>query len=76
MAHAYTPGLVVSERTLVTKRRLLPIRGDVLVARGSRVDARQVVARTELPGNWGPTVPTFTRSGTFTQVGAVDSVSP
>lgn len=51
MAHAYTPGLVVSERTLVTKRRLLPIRGDVLVARGSRVDARQVVARTELPGN-------------------------
>ncbi|PKO18854.1 hypothetical protein CVU37_05640 [candidate division BRC1 bacterium HGW-BRC1-1] len=51
MAHAYTPGLVVSERTLVVKRRLLPIRGEVKVALGDKVDAKQVVARTELPGN-------------------------
>ncbi len=51
MAHAYTPGLKVSPRALVTKRRMLPIRGDVIAARGQMVDARAIVARTELPGN-------------------------
>ncbi|MCX7017890.1 MAG: hypothetical protein NTY46_02605 [Candidatus Sumerlaeota bacterium] len=51
MAHAYTPGLCVSERVLVRKKRMLPIRGDVLVKAGEQVAANQVVARTELPGN-------------------------
>lgn len=50
MGHAYTPGLTVTERTTVRKRRLLPIPGTVLVAQGDRVSADTVVARTELPG--------------------------
>ncbi len=51
MAHAYTPGLLVRERALVRKRRMLPIQGQVLVREGDRVEARQIVARAELPGN-------------------------
>jgi len=51
MAHAYTPGLLVRERAFIRKRRMLPLRGQVLVREGERVDSRQVVARTELPGN-------------------------
>lgn len=50
MGHAYTPGLTVTERTILRKRRLLPISGTVLVAQGDRVAADTVVARTELPG--------------------------
>ena len=51
MAHAYTPGLRVTERAVVRKERRLPLKGDVLVARGDTVSARTVVARTLLPGN-------------------------
>jgi len=51
MAHAYTPGLLVRERAIIRKRRMLPIRGDVLVRAGERVEARRIVARAELPGN-------------------------
>lgn len=51
MAHAYTPGLRVSDRALIQKRRMLPIRGDVLVGKGAIVTADQIVARTDLPGN-------------------------
>lgn len=51
MAHAYTPGLRVSERALIQKRRMLPILGSVLVGKGDKVSALQVVARTDLPGN-------------------------
>ncbi|MFN8176508.1 MAG: hypothetical protein U0167_01130 [bacterium] len=51
MAHAYTPGLRVTELAQVRKERLLPLRGEVAVGAGDRVAAEQVVARTELPGN-------------------------
>lgn len=51
MGHAYTPGLTVAERTVVRRRRLLPIPGTVLVQVGDRVTADTVVARAELPGN-------------------------
>jgi len=51
MAHAYTPGLRVTERAVVRKERRLPLKGDVLVARGDTVSARTIVARTLLPGN-------------------------
>src|ERR1041385_6918637 len=51
MAHAYTPGLRVTEDTIVRRERRLPLKGEVLVARGDRVQASTVVARTELPGN-------------------------
>jgi hypothetical protein len=50
MAHSYTPGLTVTERTLVQRRRLLPIPGAVLVQAGEQVRAETVVARTDLPG--------------------------
>ncbi|KPJ51756.1 hypothetical protein AMJ39_09365 [candidate division TA06 bacterium DG_24] len=51
MAHAYTPGLTVTERTVVRKERRLPLAGDVIVAREDKVKAETIVARTNLPGN-------------------------
>lgn len=54
MAHAYTPGLKVSERLLVTKRRILPLKGEVAVTVGDRVTPDTVVARTFLPGEVEP----------------------
>ncbi len=51
MAHAYTPGLRVAARTVVRRERRLPLKGVVVVERGQAVEARTVVARTELPGN-------------------------
>ena len=51
MAHAYTPGLRVAAWTTLRRERRLPIAGDVLVTKGERVSAEQVVARTELPGH-------------------------
>lgn len=50
MAHAYVPGLKVTELTTVRKDRILPLKGDVLVKEGDTVTADQVVARTALPG--------------------------
>ncbi len=50
MGTAYTPGLKVSARTTIEKVRRLPLKGDVLVKEGDRVDHDTVVARTELPG--------------------------
>ena len=50
MGHAYTPGLTVTERTVIRKPRLLPIPGTVLAKAGDRVRAETVVARAELPG--------------------------
>jgi len=49
MAHAYTPGLQVLDRVLLTKDRTLPLRGEVLVKPDDKVKADQVVARAELP---------------------------
>jgi len=51
MAHAYTPGLRVARSLLVRKERILPLKGDVLVKQGDRVNANDVVARTQLPGD-------------------------
>ncbi len=51
MAHAYTPGLRVTEMTAVTKRRILPLKGKVLKQIGDAVSREDQVARTELPGN-------------------------
>jgi hypothetical protein len=50
MAHAYAPGLTVSDSTLYRKERRLPLKGTVVVGTGDRVGATQVVARTDLPG--------------------------
>ncbi|MBN1593491.1 MAG: hypothetical protein JW941_09650, partial [Candidatus Coatesbacteria bacterium] len=54
MAHAYTPGLKVVERTVVRKRRILPLKGEVLVESGKAVKAEDVVAKTDLPGSVHP----------------------
>ncbi|MBM4127450.1 MAG: hypothetical protein FJ247_08910 [Nitrospira sp.] len=54
MAHSYTPGLTVTDRTVVHRRRMLPLPGKVVVAVGDRVRSDQVVARAELPGKVYP----------------------
>ena len=54
MGHAYTPGLKVTERLLVRKNRILPLKGDVIVKVGDKVKPDDVVARTLLPGNVVP----------------------
>lgn len=54
MAHAYTPGLRVTERAKIAKVRRLPLKGHVVVKKGDSVTAETVVARTELPGNVQP----------------------
>jgi len=51
MAHAYTPGLKVTARTIVRKERRLPLPGETQVVKGQRVKGDDIVARTELPGN-------------------------
>jgi hypothetical protein len=50
MAHAYTPGLRVAEKTVLRKERRLPLPGEILVKEGDMVKADQIVARTHLPG--------------------------
>ncbi len=50
MAHAYTPGLRVAEKTKTSKHRMLPLPGEVVAKKGDVVKAEDVVARTELPG--------------------------
>ncbi|MDF0677337.1 MAG: hypothetical protein P0120_23820 [Nitrospira sp.] len=54
MAHSYTPGLTVTDHTVVHRRRMLPLPGKILVHVGDRVRSEQVVARAELPGKVFP----------------------
>ncbi|MFW5879128.1 MAG: hypothetical protein ACOCVR_04835 [Myxococcota bacterium] len=49
-ANVFTPGLKVSPETIVHKERRLPIPGEVLVEKGTKVASTDVVARTDLPG--------------------------
>ena len=51
MAHAYTPGLKVLHYSNVKKDRRLPIKGQVNKKKGDLVNANDVVAKTDLPGN-------------------------
>ena len=51
MARSYTPGLKILSRTKVTNRRLLPMKGIVHHKIGDKVDANDIVASTEIPGN-------------------------
>ena len=50
MGDAYTPGLTVTNSAVVRKTRRLPLTGTVSAEVGQDVTARDVVARTELPG--------------------------
>lgn len=54
MAHSYTPGLTVTDHTVVHRRRMLPLPGTLLVQVGDRVRSDQVVAQAELPGKVFP----------------------
>jgi len=49
-AYAYTPGLKIKKGIIVSKTRLLPIPGKVLVKEGDVVDFDTVVARAAVPG--------------------------
>ena len=54
MAQAYTPGLKVTNRLSHRMRRVLPIAGEVRVSVRDRVQARDVVAETFMPGDISP----------------------
>ncbi|MBL0063278.1 MAG: hypothetical protein IPP40_17795 [bacterium] len=54
MATSFTPGLRVAETTLITKDRILPLKGNVVVKVGEHMAADEVVAATNLPGNVTP----------------------
>jgi hypothetical protein len=54
MGHAYTPGLKVSDKILLTKSRILPLKGEVVVKKGDHVHPDDIVARTDLPGTVEP----------------------
>jgi len=51
MAHSYTPGLKVLNHSKVKKNRRLPIKGKVCKSLGEIVEANEIVAKTNLPGN-------------------------
>ncbi|MDY6916083.1 MAG: hypothetical protein SVM86_07195 [Candidatus Cloacimonadota bacterium] len=54
MAQAYSPGLTVTENIVLKKERILPLKGNVLVKKGDKVKAEDVVAETRLPGKVVP----------------------
>ena len=51
MGSAYVPGLKVAASTVLHLERRLPLKGEVVVKEGERVQWDQVVARTYLPGS-------------------------
>jgi len=54
VAQAFTPGLMVTKRTIIKKERILPLPGKVLSKVGDKVTSADIVAGTELPGNVVP----------------------
>ena len=51
MGHVYIPGLKVTEFELVQKQRILPLKGEITVSIGDKVEPETTVARTFLPGS-------------------------
>lgn len=51
MAQAYSPGLTVTDSIVLRKERILPLKGKVVVKKGDKVKAEDLVAETSLPGN-------------------------
>jgi hypothetical protein len=47
---AYTPGLAVTSLTYIVKERSLPIKGEILVSEGQKVDFDTIVGRCYLEG--------------------------
>lgn len=54
MGQAYSAGLTVTDNIILRKERLLPLKGTVLVKKGDKVKAEDVVAETLLPGKVVP----------------------
>lgn len=54
MGQAYSAGLTVTENIILRKERILPLKGTVLVEKGQKVAADDVVAETLLPGKVVP----------------------
>jgi hypothetical protein len=54
MAQAYSPGLTVTDSIVLRKDRILPLKGTVLVKKGDKVKANDLVAETLLPGKVVP----------------------
>jgi len=54
MGQAYSAGLTVTDNIILRKDRLLPLKGDVLVKKGDKVKAEDIVAETLLPGKVVP----------------------
>src|SRR5689334_2727267 len=50
MAHSYTPGLTVTDRAVIRRRRQLPLPGSASAQGGERVRSNEPVGRTGLPG--------------------------
>lgn len=50
MGAAYTSGLQVTASTILHRTRRLPLKGDVVVREGERVEPSTVVARAAIPG--------------------------
>jgi hypothetical protein len=51
MSQAYSAGLSVTDNIVLRKERILPLKGNVLVKKGDKVKANDLVAETSLPGN-------------------------
>jgi hypothetical protein len=54
MGQAYSAGLTVTDSIILRKERILPLKGTVLVKKGDKVKAEDVVAETLLPGKVVP----------------------
>lgn len=54
MGQAYSAGLTVTDSIILRKERILPLKGQVLVKKGAKVKAEDVVAETLLPGKVVP----------------------
>lgn len=54
MGQAYSAGLTVTDNIVLRKERILPLKGQVLVKKGTKVKAEDVVAETLLPGKVVP----------------------
>jgi hypothetical protein len=54
MAQAYSAGLTVTQNITLRKERILPLKGEVLVKKGDKVKAQDLVAQTLLPGKVMP----------------------
>nr|MDK2850394.1 hypothetical protein [Candidatus Cloacimonadota bacterium] len=50
MGQAYSAGLTVTDSIILRKERILPLKGQVLVTKGTKVKGEDVVAETLLPG--------------------------